>query len=320
MLTKSGAGCLEPTGENLYFPPKKGDYIYFEGPTFEPNQGFRYANASWAADASMFAYARYGKTRLAEDEFRKILSDRGFTVIETIGDCFVDNASTARGYFATNDRFALLAFRGTEKDNPNDVAADADALLVPQVPLGGRGAGQVHQGFQKYLNTVWSRVGELVRGYRGTHAKQEICITGHSLGAAIATLVFHQLSDDATTLYTFGCPRVGDQAFCQDVSWIAQSRGCYRIVDNEDVVTHIPFHTRFPLYDQPKCALFWINSAGVVQENPDSTPSDFRAVEDMALGFLGGLIRTTIPRPLADHSPVRYCHWLSLKAAAISAH
>lgn len=44
----------------------------------------------------------------------------------------------------------------------------------------------------------------------------KLYITGHSMGAAIATLAAIHLQQDGMpveSLYTFGCPRVGNQAF-----------------------------------------------------------------------------------------------------------
>ena len=130
--------CLDPEPDNLYYPPKRGDYVYFEGPAFDITPGFHYANAAWAADAAMFAYARYVQDRSNDAEFKGILRGAGFTITESIGDCFVDDASTARGFFAGNDTFAILAFRGTEKDNAHDTCADLDLIPWPEKALGGR--------------------------------------------------------------------------------------------------------------------------------------------------------------------------------------
>jgi hypothetical protein len=303
--------CLAPTADNLYYPPKRGDYVYFEGPPFDASAGFHFANASWAADAAMFAYARYVKDRSNAAEFKGILNNAGFTIAETIGDCFTDNVATGRGFFAGNDNFAMLAFRGTEKDDQHDFDADLDLIPWPERALGGRSAGLVHQGFQNYLASVWATVAQLVRNYRAGHQNQQICITGHSLGAALATLAFHQLQDPHASLYTFGCPRVGNQTFCNDLTLTAQTRGLYRIVDNEDVVTHIPSGLG---YVHPVCTIFWIDASHQVVQNPPKMPDDRQDLEDIALDFLKGKVVDPLPGPLADHSPVRYCHWISKKA------
>ena len=278
----------------------------------------------------MFAYARYGQTRMNEAEFKQILRAAGLKITETIGNCFVDKAPMARGFFAGNDTFAILAFRGTEKDNSNDINADLDAIPVVEEPLGGRSAGLVHQGFLRYLKSVWPTVTELVHDYRAGHKTQEICITGHSLGAAIATLAFHHLQDGQMSLYTFGSPRVGNRAFCDSVSALCPGPCCYRAVDLEDIVTHIPFDkdvvahipsakmilTHIPfvkerLYEHLDCPRVWIDPNHKVIQDPPALPSDIKGVVDLAIDFLRGKIVDPLPGPLADHSPVRYCNWLS---------
>jgi Lipase (class 3) len=304
--------CLDPLPENLFFPPKRGDYIYFESPHCASGVS-HLVDAAWAADAAMFAYARYGSTRMQEEEFTNILRSAGFSTVEIFGDCFVDNARTARGFFASNDDRALLAFRGTEKDNAHDVEADADILLIDDSGV------RIHQGFHQYLQMVWWRVAQVLRSYRNDHPTQDICITGHSLGAALATLSFLYLNDPATSLFTFGCPRVGDRAFCDRITAAAR-HPCYRIVDNQDVVTHVPLHTLGSGYDHPAIPMLWLDPNGHLVENPPDPPGDWADFAHVASGFVNGhlleLLPKELPRPLADHSPVRYCHWVGQAAAA----
>jgi len=302
--------CLKPTPDNLFYPPKKFDYIYFEGPPFNGAPGFHFANASWAADAAMLAYARYQKTRMTDADLHEIL-DPHFTTSSPIGDCFVDNASTGRGFFAGNNKFAILAFRGTERDDKHDAGADANVELIDEV-VGGQSAGMVHKGFQRYLKSIWPRVTELVAAYRADHPTQEICITGHSLGAAMAVLAFLQLQDQHTSLYTFGCPRVGNPHFCTSLENMAKTRPVYYFIDNEDVVTHVPPAIPIVGYQHPNCTIFVIDPQGGVAQHANHPPATFVTPTDMH-DFLEGTWKAHIdlPRPLADHSPVRYCHWIS---------
>lgn len=299
--------CLAPAPNNLFYPPDEGDYIYFETPRYRPDEP-TLVSAARAADASMFAYARYVARRMTEQDFRDRLARAGYQSVATIGDCFADNARTARGFFAANDDHGLLAFRGTEKDNANDKITDADVLMVDE------GGARVHRGFQQYMDTVWWRVKELVGEYRTGHQDKPIFITGHSLGAALACLAFTRLSDPATNLFTFGCPRVGDRAFCQLIENAPQAKKCLRIVDNLDIVTHVPIATAEFRYEHPGIALLWLDDKHAPIQNPPKPPTDSSDTIHLALGFAEGHWFEDLSRPLADHSPVRYCQWIGMAA------
>ncbi|MFZ1084438.1 MAG: lipase family protein [Terracidiphilus sp.] len=304
--------CLDPTPENLCFPPKRDDYIYFEMPPFwlgEPS----IVSLARAADASMLAYARFVKQRMDLADLQRILAHAGYPDVQPIGNCFVDGADTGRGYFAFNNNHALLAFRGTEADNINDKVADAEAIQTPEA------GAMVHTGFKRYLDSIWGRVKQYVEGYRADHPNQNICITGHSLGGALATLAFTRLNDPASSLITFGCPRVGNPDYCDVIAAAARTRACYRVVDNLDIVTHVPldFHNFYALpliYAHPRITTYWLDQGHTLRINPPNLPSDSDAIVKLPVGFLAthwldGL-PNPLPDPLADHSPVRYAHFV----------
>lgn len=216
----TSASCLHPTPENLYYPPNRGDYIYFEMPPFQLGEPPKVSVAR-AADASMLAYARFVQQRMLLADLQGILATAGYPSVEPIGDCFVDGANTGRGYFASGDSHALLAFRGTEADNNNDKVADGEIDRTPEA------GALVHSGFKRYLDLVWPQVMQCVAAYRANHRNQSICITGHSLGGALATLAFTRLNDSVSSLITFGCPRVGNAAYCDMIDAAARTRACY---------------------------------------------------------------------------------------------
>src|SRR5277367_3368218 len=102
----TSASCLDPTPENLRFPPKRGDYIYFETPPFRLGEPAA-VSLSRAADASMLAYARFVQQRMFLADLQGVLASAGYPTVQPIGNCFVDGADTGRGYFASNDSQAL---------------------------------------------------------------------------------------------------------------------------------------------------------------------------------------------------------------------
>jgi Lipase (class 3) len=303
----TSASCLDPAPENLFFPPKRGDYFYFETPPFWPGEPAA-VSLSRAADASMLAYARFVQQRMVPADLQGILARAGYPTVQPIGNCFVDGANTGRGYFASNDNQALLAFRGTEADNNNDKAADAEIDRTPEA------GALVHSGFKRYLDAVWPQVTQCVAGYRANHPNQNICITGHSLGGALATLAFTRLNDPASSLITFGCPRVGNPSYCNLIAAAARTRACYRAVDNLDIVTHVP-PDFLNLYAHPPIAIYWLDQGHTLRINPPNLPSDIDAIANLPGGFLTthwmeGL-PNPLPEPLADHSPVRYAQYIA---------
>lgn len=303
----TSASCLAPTPANLYYPPKKGDYIYFEAPRYQLGESPKVTLAR-AADASMLAYMRFAQQRMQLAELREILDSAGYSNFQTIGDCFVDGANTGRGYFAWNDSHALLAFRGTEADNNNDKKIDSEVDRTPEA------GALVHSGFKRYLDSIWNQVTQCVTNYRAHNPDQNISITGHSLGGALATLAFTRLNDQASSLITFGCPRVGNSAYGGMIDTAAHGHGYYRAVDNLDVVTHLPPAFFLHLYAHPTIPTYWLDADHMLQANPASLPSDMEAFSKLPEGFLTthwmeGL-PNPLPKPLADHSPVRYAHYI----------
>jgi hypothetical protein len=288
----TAAACLDPTPVNLYFPPRRGDYVYFETPPFRPGEP-AIVSLSRAADASMLAYARFVQQRMALVDLQGILAAAGYQAVQPIGDCFVDGANTGRGYFAFNDSHALLAFRGTEADNNNDKVADVEIDRTLEADA------LVHSGFKRYLDSVWGQVTQCVAGYRANHLNQNLCITGHSLGGALATLAFTRLNDPASSLITFGCPRVGNPAYCNVISAAARTRACYRVVDNLDIVTHVP-PDLLNFYAHPSIAIYWLDPGHRLIVNPPDLPSDSAAIAMLPGGFLTTHWMEDLPNPLPE--------------------
>ncbi len=143
------------------------------------------------------------------------------------------SAGETQAYMVGNDELIVLAFRGTESNNLRDWMTDAKILFVH-----GCG-GQVHQGFAEAIKDVWSDLITQLAQFRSN--QQRLLITGHSLGAALATLAaakLHEVNQSVDGLYTFGSPRVGDKKFvdCFDAAF---SHKAFRFVNNNDVVTRV---------------------------------------------------------------------------------
>lgn len=301
--------------KNLFFPPEKEEYAYFARAKDCPfASGDSVVKGAWAADASMLAYARYGARHMPSPDFQENLAHGGLRCLNQVGDW---NAHGTQGYFAANDQFAILAFRGTEADDHVDVIDDADLVLVPE--LDHRPDGDeprfalgiptlVHQGFKRALDRVWDDVRRCVTDYRQNHPRAEICFTGHSLGAALALLASSRFADGNISLYTFGCPRVGNQEFC-DRALADPRKTTFRFVNLNDSVAHVPPESAIYRHAPQNCFRFEEN--GNLSEDDGSFRGDLAALATVFTRFSVDLSLdlAKIPAPpgLVDHSAARYC-------------
>jgi hypothetical protein len=318
---------LPGTLQNLFYPPRQ--YTYFARAAERPfATGSTLRKASWAADASMLAYARYGEKRMTNVELDSNFA-RAELQYEKIGGTIADwNSPGTQAVFAKCNDFAILAFRGTERDDPNDLLSDADLALVhesdyrPAPADAGLALGHltfvthlfaapclVHRGFQIALNQVWEQVHRLVTGYRRMSPSVEICFTGHSLGAALAVLAFSRFADPDLSLYTFGCPRVGNGAF-RDRVLSNPGRGIHRYVNYNDAVAHVPLESLLYQHAPNPCYRFTID--GNLDSDDGSFKGDIESLRAAVVGLpenigIGDLDRIMAPPSLVDHSPARYC-------------
>ena len=82
----------------------------------------------------------------------------------------------------------------------------------------------------------------------GKRFDRRLFITGHSLGAGLATLAAADLASQGAahspTTYTFGSPRVGDKQFASKYNALTAATS-FRIANTCDLVTAIPFPVPF---------------------------------------------------------------------------
>ena len=201
----------EPTLENV-LPPNR-DRVFFENSDRHPlrhkSAKFEMVNAWWLAEASLLVY---DEESFVKEEFRKagLETFKPFTSNST--QCFV----------VSNSDFVIVAFRGTQVFKHGfkadfrgilaDILTDIDLVLVDS-----KQGGFVHRGFKKALEEIWiDHDGEqglesyLNQIKSADGRNRSLWFTGHSLGAALATLAADRYGN-VQGLYTFGSPRVGDE-------------------------------------------------------------------------------------------------------------
>jgi predicted lipase len=99
----------------------------------------------------------------------------------------------------------------------------------------------VHDGFNQAFLERQSTVLDAVNSARAAHPSYALVITGHSLGAAVATITgayFRSIGLNCD-IYTYGSPRVGNEAFANFVSSTSQG-SIYRITHLNDPVPQLP--------------------------------------------------------------------------------
>lgn len=172
------------------------------------------------AEMSRLAYAKFEqKPALLQGG----LAEAGFESIATF------NTGGTQAFLAKrqSDCMAVLAFRGTEQDDPRDIQADLSARFFHD-----EHGVRVHDGFYKAFQAVQKEIVAAV-------AQVQDCalyLTGHSFGGALALVAARVLSgDNIAACYTFGSPKVGAEDFDDDIK-----PPIYRIVNAYDAVPFLP--------------------------------------------------------------------------------
>jgi len=137
----------------------------------------------------------------------------------------------ARNRDSTN---VFVTFRGTK--TLEDWLSD---LTFPQAP---HPWGQTEEGFTHLYNQCSADVLTAVKSATG---RPNVFVTGHSLGAGLATLATADLVNSGVAsqagMYSFAGPRVGDLDFAAEFN--QRVAVGWRIVNTEDIVTTVPLAT-----------------------------------------------------------------------------
>ena len=319
--------------ETLFHP--SFDYRYFRQPLVLPlaaedicpSDVCTPLTAAWAADAAMLAYGGIGTNRMDLLDFDELLDSvqmRG----HRIGNWSPD-AKSVKAFFAYNQRFAMLAFRGTKRINWINSTVDLAAFLAHEHPetdpdraeftadqaghsevAPGSDKVLVHAGFQFALNTLWEDISFCLGSYRKKYPFCPILFTGHSLGAAFATMSAARFRGGKAALYTYGSPRVGNAAFCKQVHRNADL-GVFRFVNNRDLMTSVP--PRDKSYEHT-CGLMQIGPEGTIVpacETEDRPSAGMAQVLHNAAAVLRDYMSKEPPPPdLVDHAQRRYCYYI----------
>jgi triacylglycerol lipase len=199
----------------------------------------------------------------------------------------------AQAYVMSDATDVLIACRGTEPKDINDVKADANAAPVPH-PDGGI----VHAGFYaEYLKVIDQIQLALTKHNKSGNKKVWVC--GHSLGGAVAVLVAAKIKPTGG-LYTYGQPRVGDRKFMSMIDFTY-----FRYVNNNDVVTTLP-PSFFGMGFKHGGKIRYINCYGNIRAY-----TKWQRIKDRFRGHWYAIKKLEFFDGIRDHSMINYYTYIS---------
>ena len=197
----------------------------------------------------------------------------------------------AQAYVMSDSKDVLIACRGTEPTQLNDILADLKMFPVKH-HLGGR----VHRGFYAEYDKVIPGIKDALKKHNKKGDKT-VWVTGHSLGGAMAVLVAAELQPDGG-LHTFGQPRVGNAEFLKCLDNVKY----YRYRNNNDVVTAVPPSW---LFFRHGGVLRYINTYGNIRK-----ATYWQRFKDKCRGHWQALKSFNLIDGFADHSMGLYHEYL----------
>jgi len=284
---------LDTSWEALVHPERATDF--FAGP--EPAgfdveaPGYSPGNAWWLAEISRLVYRRElaEEPGFAGETRRAALNRAGLDEVaflhEPLAQCAIVKPLDPGG-----PPFVVLVFRGSHD------LLDWLTNLHTLPARWGTAPGRVHEGFRDALECVVEPIDQALGGF-----SCPAFYTGHSLGAALATLAaFRSREGSVRAVYAFGSPRVGDAAF---LAALNEKAKVYRVVHSRDVVATLPPEL---LGFAHAGELHYINRGGEILVDPAEEQMDRRQpfAFDSALHHPANLLEP--PEDLADHAPVNY--------------
>ena len=151
-------------------------------------------------------------------------------------DFFSDNCA---GYIAVSHplKAIVIAFRGTT--TLTQIIAEGLTMMNLEDFLDGK----VNSYFKTGFESLWPGMEKKVKSLVSDNPQYQVWVTGHSLGAALASvtstwLAHHNIvPGENIILYTFGSPRVGDYKYAQHHDKLIKNS--WRVVNYDDIVPHI---------------------------------------------------------------------------------
>ena len=156
---------------------------------------------------------------------------RGFNEVISLTS---DNYPLA-GFIIESPSEIVVAFRGTEE--AIDVITDLDWFQIPYPFV--ENSGWTDCGFTKDYQSIRN---DVIQALKKLSTNKRLFITGHSLGAAIATLAALDIATNTAFtqphVYTYASPRVGNFDFANMYNQTIHHS--LRVVNTNDLIPHFP--------------------------------------------------------------------------------
>ena len=240
-------------------------------------------------------FARLSAIAYSDDvkEVKKEVKKLGFTTVEFY------NREGAQAYRFMNKEDLVIACRGTQPTEFNDIKADLNAM-----PVIAETVSRVHKGFKDEVDELWPMVLEDIT--RSANLDKKLWFCGHSLGAAMTTIMasrcfFEESVPNPVEVYTYGSPRVGWKKYCESLHIVH-----HRWVNNNDIVTRVPLAAMGYRHNGQE---HYMNAYGNVRKL-----TGLQRFKDRWRGFWMGLKQGGIDN-FSDHSMSQYIHNLEMYAA-----
>jgi triacylglycerol lipase len=238
--------------------------------------GFKERSLLFAQLASIAYYS--------EKKARSQAKRLGFTTTEFY------NKEGAQAYRFMNKEDLVIACRGTEPTEFNDISADLKAL-----PVIAETISRVHQGFKDEVDELWPDICEDIN--RKANLGKTLWFCGHSLGAAMATIMssrclHNEELNNPVELYTFGSPRVGWRGYVKSLGVTH-----HRWKNNNDIVTTVPLWIMGYIHHGNE---HYLNAYGNYR-----SPTGWQLCKDKWRGIWMGLKQGKIDS-FGDHSMTEY--------------
>lgn len=139
----------------------------------------------------------------------------------------------------------VISFRGTVATNFLNWWSDLSSVQLVETELCQPRGCMVGKGFLQAYEGLREGVVNSVKSLRHAVPGAQITVTGHSLGAALATLCamdLHSIDIAASKVFNYGCPRLGNSVMYEFYkTTVAGTK--WRVTHARDPVIHLPTQT-----------------------------------------------------------------------------